>query len=368
MAFAKQEPAEVIDLQPQLHPEWRLEPVHTAAGIGGVAVNAEFEGSSLQRRPRRPNRPTAQVNDEDEDLVRLYLDDIGRHNLLDRDGELRLAQEIETGKAAAERLLRPWLYLPFEKSQFEREAAAGAEASQTFINSNLRLVVSIAKRYQASGMPLLDLIQEGNLGLIHAVEKFDGSKGFKFSTYATWWIRQAVARGIAKTGRTIRLPVKVGENYNALRKTEDRLLITLGRKPTSEELACALNMPIKKVQGLMAIKPDPISFSDPLTTGSETEFGEVIADASADSPPDAAINAMASEELDKFLDILDKRERMVIKLRYGLDGAKPRTLEEIGHGFDLTRERIRQIEAKAFSTLRSHKNKTSGRALLDFFQ
>ena len=302
---------------------------------------------------------------EDEDLVRLYLDDIGRHPLLTKADEARLAQEIEAGVAAAETLAAAGPGLKrTEKRELSKLVARGDAARQTFINSNLRLVVSIAKKYQASGLPLLDIVQEGNLGLLHAVEKFDWRKGFKFSTYATWWIRQAIQRGIANSARTIRLPVHAGDMVLRLHRARAQLESELGRTPTVAELGVELDLPEVKVVDLLRIANDPVSLSEPVSEDGETELGDLVEDASAQSPFDAAALAVLPAEIAKLLSLLDERERQIVALRFGLDRGEPRSHDEVGELFDLTRERIRQIEARALARLRHPSADTGARDLL----
>ena len=297
---------------------------------------------------------------DEEDLVRLYLSDIGQYPLLTKDDEVHLAQAIEGGVAAATELeADPRSLSPARKRELKRLVRAGEDAERRFVQSNLRLVVSIAKKYQASGLPLLDLIQEGNLGLIHAVEKFDWRKGFKFSTYATWWIRQAITRGIANTGRTIRLPVHAGDVLSRLQKARWRLENKLGRPATLAELAIDLDMPEAKVSEVMRFAADTLSLSEPLREDGDAELGDLVEDRSAESPFDAAAVALLPAEIGRLLSPLDDREREIIQLRFGLDRGEPRTLEEVGAHFNLTRERIRQIEARAMSKLR-HPSADSG--------
>jgi RNA polymerase sigma factor (sigma-70 family) len=301
---------------------------------------------------------------DDEDLVRLYLKDIGKHALLTKDDEARLGQSIEEGKFAREALLSGKSLTPSEKRKLRSKVREGEEATQTFIKANLRLVVSIAKKYQASELPLLDLVQEGNLGLIHAVEKFDYRKGFKFSTYATWWIRQAITRGIANTGRTIRLPVHAGDLLARLQKARVQLELQFGRRPTVAELAKELDLPEKQVVEIQRYASEPLSLSDPLREDGDAELGDIVEDRSAVSPFEAAADALLPAELERLLAPLDERERQILKLRFGLDRGEPRTLEEVGESFNLTRERIRQIEARAMSKLRHPTSDTGARELL----
>ena len=300
----------------------------------------------------------------DDDLIRLYLTDIGRYPLLNKDDEARLAQVIETAAEARETLEKPGLSAA-EKRALRRKVIAGERATDEFIKANLRLVVSIAKRYQASGLPLLDLIQEGNLGLIHAVEKFDWRKGFKFSTYATWWIRQAVARGIANTGRTIRLPVHAADHALRLQKVRGDLSLRLRRQPTRAELAEAMELTVEKLDEIQTYMREPVSLSGTLGDTDDTELGDIVPDNGAVSPVDAAMLSTLAGEITTMLSPLNEREREIVRLRFGLDGAEARTLEEVGLHFDLTRERIRQIECRALSKLRHPAFAGSGRELLD---
>ena len=296
------------------------------------------------------------IDRDDEDLVRLYLSDIGQYTLLTKDDEVHLAQTIEEGREAKAEL---------EASENDKKINRGDQAERDFVQSNLRLVVSIAKKYQASGLPLLDLIQEGNLGLMHAVEKFDWRKGFKFSTYATWWIRQAITRGIANTGRTIRLPVHAGDTLARVQKAQSRLELKFGRPPTIKELCEECEMPEDKLIEALRFRSEPISLSEPLREDGDAELGDVVEDRSAESPFDVAAVKMMPAAIEKLLQPLDEREQKILRMRFGLDGAgEIRTLEDVGAEMNLTRERIRQIEARAMSKLRHPSSDTGARDLL----
>ena len=260
-----------------------------------------------------------------EDPVRMYLKEIGNVPLLSTEEEIELAKKVEEGDEAAKKKLT---------------------------EANLRLVVSIAKKYVGRGMPVLDLIQEGNMGLMKAVDKFDYSKGYKFSTYATWWIRQAITRGIADTGRTIRVPVHMVETINKTLRMTRTLLQELGREPTPEEVAERLNVPVSRVREVLKISRDPVSLDTPIGEEDDSHLGDFIEDDSALSPADSAAFSMLREELNTALESLTDRERQVVELRFGLRDGRARTLEEVGREFNVTRERIRQIEAKALRKLR----------------
>ena len=292
------------------------------------------------------------VAQPEEDLVRLYLNDVGKHALLSKDDEARLAQAIESGRSARDELAADEGLTAARRRELQRLVRHGDHATDEFVKANLRLVVSIAKRYQGSDVPLLDLVQEGNLGLIHAVEKFDWRKGFKFSTYATWWIRQAISRGIANTGRTVRLPVHAGDLLNRVTKARSRLETQLGRRPTIAELAADLGTERHKVVEILRYVSEPMSLSEPLRADGDGELGDLVEDHSAVSPFDAAAASLLPAEVAKMLIVLDERERAILELRFGLDCGEPRTLDEVGLHFKLTRERIRQIEARAMSKLR----------------
>jgi len=308
--------------------------------------------------------PKERVERDEEDLVRLYLTDIGQYPLLTKEDEVRLAQQIEKGVEAREKLESEEKLTAAEKRELKRLDRNGARAEKKFVQSNLRLVVSIAKKYQASGLPLLDLIQEGNLGLMHAVEKFDWRKGFKFSTYATWWIRQAITRGIANTGRTIRLPVHAGDTLARLQKARTRLELKYGRPATLTELAADVEMPEDKITEALRFANEPLSLSEPLREDGDAELGDVVEDRGAASPFEVAATSLLPDEIARLLAPLDEREREILKLRFGLDRGEPRTLEEVGEHFNLTRERIRQIEARAMSKLRHPSSDTGARDLL----
>ncbi len=310
--------------------------------------------------------PKERVERDEEDLVRLYLTDIGQYPLLTKDDEVRLAQAIEHGneaRAEVEASVGRDLGAA-RKRELRKLIQGGDDAQRTFVQSNLRLVVSIAKKYQASGLPLLDLIQEGNLGLMHAVEKFDWRKGFKFSTYATWWIRQAITRGIANTGRTIRLPVHAGDTLARLQKARARLELKYGRPATLSELSIEVEMPEDKVTEALRFAAEPLSLSEPLREDGDAELGDVVEDRSAESPFEVAATSLLPDEIARLLGPLDEREREILRLRFGLDRGEPRTLEEVGEHFNLTRERIRQIEARAMSKLRHPSSDTGARDLL----
>jgi len=292
------------------------------------------------------------VEREESDIVKLYLRGIGQYALLTKHDETRLAKLIDAGRAASSGEKSSSGLTEAKRRELRRIVVEGEEAHRTFVHANLRLVVSIAKKYQSSGVPLLDLVQEGNLGLIHAVGKFDWNKGFKFSTYATWWIRQAISRGIANTGRTIRLPAHAGDLLKRIQWARASLELKLGRGPTLQELASESDMSRDKLVEALAWRSEPISLSDPLGAERDSEFGDLVADSNAISPFDYAAGSLLVDEVSRLLEPLDEREATIIRLRFGLDAFPPRTLEEVGRHFNLTRERIRQIEAKAMSKLR----------------
>lgn len=290
------------------------------------------------------------------DPVRMYLKEIGKVSLLTAAEEIDLAMKIEAGIKATEELEKAeedGVELERrERRRLSRIEQVGLDAKQQLIEANLRLVVSIAKRYVGRGMLFLDLIQEGNLGLIRAVEKFDYTKGFKFSTYATWWIRQAITRAIADQARTIRIPVHMVETINKLVRIQRQLLQTLGREPTPEEIAEEMGLTPERVREIQKISQEPVSLETPIGEEEDSQLGDFIEDDAAVVPPDAASFSMLQEQLSKTLEGLAERERKVISLRFGLEDGHPRTLEEVGREFGVTRERIRQIESKTLAKLR----------------
>ena len=273
-----------------------------------------------------------------EDPVRMYLKEIGKVPLLSAEREIELAQRMEEGDE---------------------------EAKKELAEANLRLVVSIAKRYVGRGMLFLDLIQEGNLGLIKAVEKFDYHKGYKFSTYATWWIRQAITRAIADQARTIRIPVHMVETINKLIRVSRQLLQELGREPTPEEIAKELDMPVERVREILKISQEPVSLETPIGEEEDSHLGDFIQDDNVPVPAEAAAQTLLKEQLDEVLDTLTEREQKVLRLRFGMNDGRARTLEEVGKEFDVTRERIRQIEAKALRKLR---HPSRSKQLKDFIE
>jgi RNA polymerase primary sigma factor len=301
-----------------------------------------------------PHRPETREEAPHEDLVRQYLREIGQYPLLTDVDEVELAKAIEAGNVADGSLNNPRSrkrMTPKRKGELEKSVETGRAAKRRFIQSNLRLVVSIAKKYSTAGLPLLDLIQEGNLGLMRAVEKFDYRRGFKFSTYATWWIRQAITRAIADKARTIRIPVHMVETLYRVRKVQSELLEQLGREATIDEIAHAAEMTPDKVREAFRVLPEPVSIHEPVGD-EDAELGDFIQDDDTQGPFEAAALTLRQEGLWTMLDSLSDREKKVLALRFGLITGEPRTLEEVGREFALTRERIRQIEAKALSKLR----------------
>lgn len=304
--------------------------------IGNVQVTAEIEKGYEKTAEESENSFTERGNAEDP--VRMYLKEIGRIPLLSSEEEIELAKRMEEGDE---------------------------EAKKKLSEANLRLTVSIAKRYSGRGMQFLDLIQEGNLGLIKAVEKFDYRKGYKFSTYATWWIRQSITRAIADQARTIRIPVHMVETMNRVNRTSRRLLQEYGREPTPEEIAEAMNLPVERVLEISKISQKPVSLETPIGEEEDSHLGDFIQDEHIPVPADEAAHTLLREQLEKVMDTLSEREQKVLALRFGLEDGKPHTLEEVGREFQVTRERIRQIEAKALRKLR---HPTRSRKLRDFLE
>ena len=304
--------------------------------IGSVQVTAEIEKGYEKTAEESENSFTERGNAEDP--VRMYLKEIGRIPLLSSEEEIELAKRMEEGDE---------------------------EAKKKLSEANLRLTVSIAKRYSGRGMQFLDLIQEGNLGLIKAVEKFDYRKGYKFSTYATWWIRQSITRAIADQARTIRIPVHMVETMNRVNRTSRRLLQEYGREPTPEEIAEAMNLPVERVLEISKISQEPVSLETPIGEEEDSHLGDFSQDEHIPVPADEAAHTLLREQLEKVMDTLSEREQKVLALRFGLEDGKPHTLEEVGREFQVTRERIRQIEAKALRKLR---HPTRSRKLRDFLE
>ena len=312
-----------------------------------------------------------------EDPVRMYLKEIGKVPLLSAEEEIELAQKMETGNVAAEKIqiLKSRIEetddeaekeeIRAEIKELQKDEGVGAEAKKRLAEANLRLVVSIAKRYVGRGMLFLDLIQEGNLGLIKAVEKFDYRKGYKFSTYATWWIRQAITRAIADQARTIRIPVHMVETINKLIRVSRQLLQELGREPAPEEIAEVMNMPVDRVREILKISQEPVSLETPIGEEEDSHLGDFIKDDNVPVPADAAAFTLLKEQLEEVLGTLTEREQKVLTLRFGLEDGRARTLEEVGKEFKVTRERIRQIEAKALRKLR---HPSRSRKLKDYLE
>lgn len=311
-----------------------------------------------------------------EDPVRMYLKEIGKVPLLSADEEIELAQNMEDGAVATEKInvLKGRIDGASEEEKAEikeeiktlqRDVDKGADAKKRLAEANLRLVVSIAKIYVGRGMLFLDLIQEGNLGLIKAVEKFDYKKGYKFSTYATWWIRQAITRAIADQARTIRIPVHMVETINKLIRVSRQLLQELGREPSPEEIAKEMNMPVERVREILKISQEPVSLDTPIGEEEDSHLGDFIKDDNVPVPADAAAFTLLKEQLEEVLGTLTEREQKVLTLRFGLEDGRARTLEEVGKEFNVTRERIRQIEAKALRKLR---HPSRSRKLKDYLE
>ena len=311
-----------------------------------------------------------------EDPVRMYLKEIGKVPLLSAEEEIELAKNMEAGAVAKEKIAilksreenateEELAEIKEEIKNLQKDLDAGDEAKKRLAEANLRLVVSIAKRYVGRGMLFLDLIQAGNLGLIKAVEKFDYRKGYKFSTYATWWIRQAITRAIADQARTIRIPVHMVETINKLIRVPRQLLQELGREPSPEEIAAEMNMPVERVREILKISQEPVSLETPIGEEEDSHLGDFIQDDNVPVPADAAAFTLLKEQLEEVLGTLTEREQKVLTLRFGLEDGRARTLEEVGKEFNVTRERIRQIEAKALRKLR---HPSRSRKLKDYLE
>ena len=336
-----------------------------AAGVPVLDPEPESPAEEAEREAReRREEDEASKAGPTSDPVRLYLKEIGKVPLLSASQEVELAKAVEAGLFAAERLVDPGLSEAL-KRDLQAVAVAGVLAKRHLVEANLRLVVSIAKRYVGRGMLFLDLIQEGNLGLIRAVEKFDYVRGFKFSTYATWWIRQAITRAIADQARTIRIPVHMVETINKVGRLQRQLLQELGREPTPEELGAALDLPAAKVVEIQSLAREPVSLDTPVGQTDDSHLGDFIEDVDAVVPVDAASFLLLKQQLGHVLHELTDREKTVIELRFGLTDGRARTLEEVGQEFGVTRERIRQIESKTLLKLRQPSRAAKLRDYLD---
>ena len=288
------------------------------------------------------------------DPIGLYLEEIGRHPLLTPAGEQVLARSIAEGRAASERLEeleRAGSVTPSERRRLRKAVTDGREAAELFVNANLRLVVSVAKRYQGTGVPLLDLIQEGNLGLMRAVEKFDHEKGFRFSTYAIWWIRQSISRGVAGTRSSVRLPTRINEETVRLREMTTQMEQRLGRTPTIPELADAADLTEERVVELMRLSADPVSLSGSVGSDGDAELGDFIADPTATGAVEDVASRLLTTEVDEMLSVLDERERRIVSLRFGFDGQDPMSVVDVAGHIGLSREHIRQLEHRALAKL-----------------
>jgi RNA polymerase primary sigma factor len=317
-----------------------------------LEADGDGEVARLRRRPRRTKPASERGDGGTSDAVRMYLKEIGRVDLLRADEERRLAQAIEAGNLAAMRIDSGADLDAAARRALLRTVQRGQRAKSELIQANLRLVVSIAKRYTGRGMLLLDLIQEGNLGLMRAVDKFDHTKGFKFSTYATWWIRQAITRAIADQARTIRIPVHMVESMNRVLRLQRQMHQELEREPTLDELVQRAGLPHERVREILRISLDPLSLDSPVGEEDDTLLGDFIEDASADAPADVATRKMLARAVEDALGELSDREQEIVRMRFGLVDGHARTLEDVGREFGVTRERIRQIEAKTLAKLR----------------
>ncbi|MFN8037270.1 MAG: RNA polymerase sigma factor RpoD [Acidimicrobiia bacterium] len=358
--------------------------VHRRHSSEAIGTRIGRPGSVAPRRPEEPTgeapvrmggriaggtAPVARTDRPGEfgsfDPVRMYLKEIGKVPLLSAEQEVTLAKRIEAGLHATAHIEERAMLSEGERASLEAVAADGALAKKQLVEANLRLVVSIAKRYVGRGMALLDLIQEGNLGLIRAVEKFDYTKGFKFSTYATWWIRQAITRAIADQARTIRIPVHMVETMNKVLRIQRQMLQELGREPTVDEVAAKVELTPDRVREIQRIAQEPVSLETPVGEEDDSSLGDFVEDPQAIAPATAAARALLTEAIEEALDELNDRERAVVRLRFGLDDGQVRTLEEVGKEFGVTRERIRQIESKTLAKLR---HPTRSQRLRDYLE
>ena len=312
--------------------------------------------SSTHGGYEREGRPSRLAHRSDLDLVRLYLDEIGQRSLLDRDDEARLGEAVQAGVEAHHRLAAG-VRGRAARAELARLAAAGERARGEFVEANLRLVVSVAKRYRRPGVELLDLVQAGNVGLLRAVERFDWRLGNKFSTYATWWIRQGVIRELSESGRSVRLPVHLREQIAGIIGARDRLRAELGHEPSVDDIADAVEETPTRVEELLAISEDALSLSLPVGDGEETELGDLLPDTEAVDPAERTAGRSERQQVRRMLEGLTDHQASVVRLRFGLDGSEPRSLEAVGRELGISRERVRQVEARALRRLR-----TDGRA------
>ncbi|MGW5775472.1 RNA polymerase sigma factor [Streptomyces sp. NPDC003863] len=342
-------------------PSWRSPAVQTEIQTTRTDEQAELPEIPVQRR----RTGDLGGNGPSSDLFRQYLREIGRIPLLSAEEEVELARRVEAGLFAEEKLANTPDLDTQLAYDLDRIVVLGRIAKRKLIEANLRLVVSVAKRYVGRGLTMLDLVQEGNLGLIRAVEKFDYARGYKFSTYATWWIRQAMSRALADQARTIRVPVHVVELINRVIRVQRRMLQERGYEPTAEEVAAQLDLAPERVGEVLRLAQEPVSLHAPVGEEEDVALGDLIEDGDAASPVESAAFLLLRRHLEDVLSTLGERERKVVQLRYGLDDGRPRTLEEIGRIFGVTRERIRQIESKTLNKLRDHAYADQLRGYLD---